>query len=84
MRFSQQVYWGGFPVLPQVDHVLFELSTMTHLSWVALHYIAHSFIELHKPPWHDKAVTHYRLLQYTEHISLCCTIGPHLFLFFIW
>ena len=29
-----------------------ELSTMTHLSWVALHGMAHSFIEL------DKAVVH--------------------------
>ena len=35
-----------------VDHVLSELSTMTHLSWVALHGMAHSFIEL------DKAVVH--------------------------
>ena len=33
-------------------HVLSELSTMTHLSWVALHSMAHSFIEL------DKAVVH--------------------------
>ena len=29
-----------------------DLSTMTHLSWVALHSMAHSFIEL------DKAVVH--------------------------
>ena len=35
-----------------VDHVLSELSTMTHLSWVALQGMAHSFIEL------DKAVVH--------------------------
>ena len=35
-----------------MDHVLSELSTMTHLSWVALHGMAHSFIEL------DKAVVH--------------------------
>ena len=33
-------------------HILLELSTMTHLSWVALHNMAHSFIEL------DKAVVH--------------------------
>ena len=32
--------------------ILSELSTMTHLSWVALHGMAHSFIEL------DKAVIH--------------------------
>ena len=34
------------------DCVLSEPSTMTHPSWVALHSIAHSFIEL------DKAVIH--------------------------
>ena len=32
--------------------LLSELSTMTRLSWVALHRMAHSFIEL------DKAVVH--------------------------
>ena len=31
-----------------VDHVLSEISTMTHPSWVALHGMAHSFIELDK------------------------------------
>ena len=35
-----------------VDHVLSDLATMTHLSWVALPGIGHSFIEL------DKAVVH--------------------------
>ena len=35
-----------------MDHILSELSTMTRLSWVALHGVAHSFIEL------DKAVVH--------------------------
>ena len=35
-----------------MDHVLSELSTMTHPSWVALHGMASSFIEL------DKAVVH--------------------------
>ena len=29
-----------------------------HLSWVALHGMAYSFIELHKPLCHDKAVIH--------------------------
>ena len=31
---------------------------MTHLSWVALHGVAHSFIELHKPFHHNKPVIH--------------------------
>ena len=36
--------WFASPV----DHVLLELSTMTRLSWVALHGMVHSFIELNK------------------------------------
>ena len=35
-----------------MDHVLSELSTMTRPSWVALHSMAYSFIEL------DKVVVH--------------------------
>ena len=35
-----------------MDHILLELFTMICLSWVALHSLAHSFIEL------DKAVVH--------------------------
>ena len=31
-----------------MDHVLSELSTMTHLTWMALHSTAHCFIELDK------------------------------------
>ena len=58
MRFSQQVYWGGLPFPPPVGHVLSELSAMTSPSWVALHYLAHSFTELRKPLCHDKAVTY--------------------------
>ena len=38
IRFSWQVYWGGLPFLPPVDQVLSELSTITCLSWVTLHY----------------------------------------------
>ena len=30
MVFSQQVYWGGLPFPPSVDHVLSELSAVTH------------------------------------------------------
>ena len=58
MRFSMQIYWGGFPFPPAVDHILLELCTMTHLFWVALHDMAHSFIGLCKPLHHSKAVTH--------------------------
>ena len=41
-----------FAIPSPVDHILSELSTMTNLSWAALHGMAHSFIEL------DKAVVH--------------------------
>ena len=46
MGFSRQEYWSSFP--SPVYHILSELSVMTHLSWVALHGMAHSFIELDK------------------------------------
>ena len=52
MGFSRQEHWSGLPFPSPVDHILSELSTMTHLSWVALHSVAHSFIEL------DKTVVH--------------------------
>ena len=56
MKFSWQVYWSGLPFPPPVDHILSELSAVTHPSWVALHSTAHSFNELCKPLHHDKAV----------------------------
>ena len=50
--FSRQEYWSGLPFPSPVDYILSELSTMTQMSWVALHGMAHDFIEL------DKAVVH--------------------------
>ena len=35
-----------------MEHILSELSTRTHPSWVALHGMAHRFIELHKAVIH--------------------------------
>ena len=58
MRFLQQEYWSGLPFPPQVGNILSELFAMTCLSWVALHGMVHSFIELCKPICHDKAVIH--------------------------
>ena len=52
MRFSRQEYWNDLPFPSPVDHVLSELSTITRPSWMALHGMAHGFIEL------DKAVVH--------------------------
>ena len=48
LGFSRQEYGGGLPFPSPVDHILSELSTMTRLSWVALHGVAHSFIESDK------------------------------------
>ena len=36
MGFSRQEYWSGLPFPFPVDHILSDLSTMTHPSWVAL------------------------------------------------
>ena len=52
MEFSRQECWSGLLFSSPVDHILSELSTMTRPSWVALHGMTHSFIEL------DKAVVH--------------------------
>ena len=52
MGFSRQEFWSDLPFPSPVDHILSELSTMCHLSWVPLQGMAHSFIEI------DKAVVH--------------------------
>ena len=52
MGFSRQEYGNILPLSSPVDHILSELSTRTHLSWVALYSMAHSFIKL------GKAVVH--------------------------
>ena len=52
MGFSSQENWSGFPSSSPVDPILSELSTMTCPTWVALHNMAHTFIEL------DRAVVH--------------------------
>ena len=52
MGFSRQEYWSGLLFPSPLDHVLSEFSTMTCVSWVALHGMAHSLIEV------DKAVVH--------------------------
>ena len=47
MGFSRQEYWSGLPFSSPVDHILSDLSTMTHPSWVAPRAWL-SFIELDK------------------------------------
>ena len=58
MGFSRQEYWSGLPFPSPVDHVLSELSTMTHLSWVALHGMAHSSLRETRlwSMWSDRLV----------------------------
>ena len=41
-------YWSGLPFSSAVDHTSPEVSTMNRPSWVALHGMARSFIELDK------------------------------------
>ena len=48
---------GSHRLFPVV-HILYEPFTITHPSWVALHGMSHSCIELCKPLCHDKAVIH--------------------------
>ena len=52
MGYSSQEDWSGLLFPSPVDHVFSELFTMTRPSWVALHGMTHSFLEL------DKAVVH--------------------------
>ena len=64
MRFSRQQCWSGLPSPFPAGHILSGLSTMTCPSWVALHNMAHSFIEL------DKAVV--RVISLVSCLWLNC------------
>ena len=66
MAFSPQEYCSGLPLPLPVDHVLSELFTMIHLSWVSLHGMAHIFIELSKFLHHDKSVNHEQEIMFNN------------------
>ena len=70
MGFSRQEYRSGLPFPSPVDHVLSELSTMTHPSWVALHDMAHSFIELDKAVVHVISLVNFLLLWFSSDCPL--------------
>ena len=53
---SRILEWFAIP--SPVDHVLSKLFTITHLSWVVLHLMAHSFIKLCEPLCHNKVMIH--------------------------
>ena len=69
MGFSSQGYWSGLPFCSPVGHVLSELSTMTRPSWVALHGMAYSFIELDKAAVH--VITWYKTIYIAFSPRLC-------------
>ena len=66
MGLSRQEYWSCLPFPSSVDHILSDSSTMTGPSWVALHGMAHSFIEL------DKAVVH--VIRLFSFLWLWCSV----------
>ena len=66
MGFSRQEYWSGLPFPSSEDHILSELFTMTCPSWVALHGMAHIFIEF----CHNKAVIHEGVKFYKQGITI--------------
>ena len=68
MGFSRQECWSDFPFLSPVDHLLSEVSIMTCLSWVALHGMTYSYIEL------DKAVTH--VITLVSFLRLWISLSP--------
>ena len=51
-------YWSGMPSPPPLGHIFSELFSITHLSCMALHSMAHRSIEFCKPLHHNKAVIH--------------------------
>ena len=75
MGFSRQECWSGLPFPSPVDHDLSELSTMTHPSWVALHSMVHSFIELGKVWVHVIIWTEHQRLSMEELILSNCGAG---------
>ena len=65
MELLRQEYWSVSPFPSPVNYILSELSTMTHLSWVALRSMAHSFFELGKAVVHAwlKGFTYWRFAE---------------------
>ena len=60
--------WFAIPI--SIGPLLSELSTMTHLSWVALNGMAHSFIELDKPVFHVIRLVSFLWLLFSLWLSL--------------
>ena len=69
MGFSRQTYRSGLPFPSPMDQVLLELSTMTRPSRVALHSMAHSFIELDKAGVHVISLIRFLCLWFSFCLS---------------
>ena len=74
---SSCTQWGGLPFPSPVDHVLSELSTMTCQSWVALHNMAHSFLELDKSMVHVIRLTSFLWLWFQSVCPLMPSLNTH-------
>ena len=81
MGFSRQEHWSGLPFPSPVDNILSEFSTITRLSWVALHSMAHSFIELEKVVAHVIKFVSFLWLWF---LSACPYSVPTILLGFLW
>ena len=77
--FSWREYRSELPFPFPMDPVFSELFTMTCPFLVALHGMAHSFAELHKPICHNKAVIHegHWELNWRTYSSFCCATFSH-------
>ena len=64
--FSREEYWSELSFPTPVDHVLGELFTMTHLSWVILHCKAYRLIGLCKSLHHDNTVIYEGVIKRTS------------------
>ena len=72
MGFSRQEYWSGLPFPSPVDHIF---STMTHLSWVVLQGMAHSFIGSNKAVTHVNSLISFLWLWFSfYHVVFMCYI----------
>ena len=83
MGFSRQEFWSGFPFPSPVDHILSELSTITHhLGWPHMAWL--SFIELDKAVVHVVRLASFLWLWFQSvyplmpSLSTCCLTGVSL------
>ena len=77
MGFSRQEYWSVLLFPSLVDHILSELSTVTHPSWVALHGMTHSFIELDKTVVHVIRLVNFLWLRFQSFCPLMPSLSTY-------